>query len=88
MTFSSLFIKSFCLLAFGQAKIFFRYCILMNIFVYILFYDKKNLLTMFHTENNFKIREEHLLIKCHFNKVLSYLLYCKDWYNLIKSRCS
>ena len=59
----------------------------MNILIYILFYDKKNLLTMFHTENNFKIREEHLLIKCHFNKVLSYLLYCKDWYNLIKSRC-
>ena len=24
------------------------------------------------------IRKEHLLIKCLFNKVLSYLLYCKD----------
>ena len=46
--------------AFGQAKIFFSYHILMNILIYILFCDKKNLLTIFHTGKHFKIRKEHV----------------------------
>ena len=36
--------------AFGQAKIAFSYHILMNMLIYILFCDQKNLLTIFHTE--------------------------------------
>ena len=35
------------------------------------------------------IRKEHVLIKCLFNKVLSYLLYCKDMVkSLLHQRCS
>ena len=49
-------------LDFGQAKIFFSYHILMNILIYILFCDKKILLTIFHTEKHFKIRKEYVLI--------------------------
>ena len=36
--------------AFGQAKIAFSYHILMNMLIYILFCDQKNLLTIFRTE--------------------------------------
>ena len=33
---------------------------------------------MLHTEKHFKIRKEHVLIKCLLNKVPLYLLHCKD----------
>ena len=36
--------------ALSQAKIAFSYHILMNMLIYILFCDQKNLLTIFHTE--------------------------------------
>ena len=50
----------------------------MNILIYISFCDKKNPLIIFHTEKYFKRRKEHVLIKCLLDKVLPYLLYCKD----------
>ena len=65
-------------LAFGQSKIFFSHRILLNILIYVLFFDKKEYLAIFRTEKHFKTRKEHVLIKRLFNKVLPYLLHCKD----------
>ena len=48
-------------LACDQVKIFLNYPILMNIFIYILLCDKKNLWRIFHKEKHFKITKEHVL---------------------------
>ena len=69
-------------LGFGQAKIFFSYHILMNILIYIhIILCQKNLLTIFHTEKHFKIRKEHVLIKC-----LVTFYTARIWQNLITSK--
>ena len=58
-------------LAFGQSKIFFNYHILMTILIYI------RIIFSLNCKKHFKIRKEHVLLKCFFNKALPYLLYCK-----------
>ena len=71
-------------LSFGQAIIFSSFHILMSILIHIFFVTKKSLnngpyrkLSM-NCKQYFKIRKKLVLIKCLFNKVPPYLLYCMD----------
>ena len=64
----------------------------MNILIYILFCDKKSVNNIpyrklsLNCKQHFKTKKEHISIKCLFNKVLSYLLYCKDMVKLVTSK--